>query len=347
MALKDLFKLKKNKAEIDEDKNADALEENIGEAVSEEVSKQAEEYTAEKPKPLKERLVKTKKGFFTKLKEVFTGKPIDDEMYEELEDLLIQSDLGFDMTLRVIEELEERVKKAKVKDSEEVYEILKQILREKISSENSALDIVDGKLNIILVVGVNGVGKTTSIGKIASKLKQKNKKVIIGAADTFRAAAIEQLEEWGKRTGVEVIKQSHGSDPGAVVFDTISTARSKKYDVAIIDTAGRLHNKSDLMKELEKINKIIIQQSGEDHFEKLLVIDSTTGQNGLQQAKLFNEIVDLSGVILTKFDGTAKGGIIFAISDELKKPIKYLGVGEGIEDLREFNADEFVNAIFD
>ncbi|ACZ07492.1 Cell division protein FtsY homolog [Sebaldella termitidis] len=347
MALKDLFKLKKNKAEIDEDKNADALEENIGEAVSEEVSKQAEEYTAEKPKPLKERLVKTKKGFFTKLKEVFTGKPIDDEMYEELEDLLIQSDLGFDMTLRVIEELEERVKKAKVKDSEEVYEILKQILREKISSENSALDIVDGKLNIILVVGVNGVGKTTSIGKIASKLKQKNKKVIIGAADTFRAAAIEQLEEWGKRTGVEVIKQSHGSDPGAVVFDTISTARSKKYDVAIIDTAGRLHNKSDLMKELEKINKIIIQQSGEDNFEKLLVIDSTTGQNGLQQAKLFNEIVDLSGVILTKFDGTAKGGIIFAISDELKKPIKYLGVGEGIEDLREFNADEFVNAIFD
>ena len=347
MALKDLFKLKKNKAEIDEDKNADALEENIGEAVSEEVSKQAEEYAAEKPKPLKERLVKTKKGFFTKLKEVFTGKPIDDEMYEELEDLLIQSDLGFDMTLRVIEELEERVKKAKVKDSEEVYEILKQILREKMSSENSALDIVDGKLNIILVVGVNGVGKTTSIGKIASKLKQKNKKVIIGAADTFRAAAIEQLEEWGKRTGVEVIKQSHGSDPGAVVFDTISTARSKKYDVAIIDTAGRLHNKSDLMKELEKINKIIIQQSGEDNFEKLLVIDSTTGQNGLQQAKLFNEIVDLSGVILTKFDGTAKGGIIFAISDELKKPIKYLGVGEGIEDLREFNADEFVNAIFD
>ena len=347
MALKDLFKLKKNKAEIDEDKNADALEENIGEAVSEEVSKQAEEYTAEKPKPLKERLVKTKKGFFTKLKEVFFFISIDDEMYEELEDLLIQSDLGFDMTLRVIEELEERVKKAKVKDSEEVYEILKQILREKISSENSALDIVDGKLNIILVVGVNGVGKTTSIGKIASKLKQKNKKVIIGAADTFRAAAIEQLEEWGKRTGVEVIKQSHGSDPGAVVFDTISTARSKKYDVAIIDTAGRLHNKSDLMKELEKINKIIIQQSGEDNFEKLLVIDSTTGQNGLQQAKLFNEIVDLSGVILTKFDGTAKGGIIFAISDELKKPIKYLGVGEGIEDLREFNADEFVNAIFD
>jgi fused signal recognition particle receptor len=345
MALKDLFKSKKNKAE---DKENDIAEVETENKITEEDTKQPVlETTAEKPKPLKDRLVKTKKGFFTKLKEVFTGKPIDDEMYEELEDLLIQSDLGFDMTLRTIEELEERVKKSKAKDSEEVYEVLKQILKEKISSEDSKLNIVDGKLNIILVVGVNGVGKTTSIGKIASKLKQKNKKVIIGAADTFRAAAIEQLEEWGKRTGVEVIKQSHGSDPGAVVFDTISTARNNKYDVAIIDTAGRLHNKSDLMKELEKINKIIEQQSGDGNFEKLLVIDSTTGQNGLQQAKLFNEIVDLSGVILTKFDGTAKGGIIFAISDELKKPIKYLGVGEGIEDLREFNADEFVNAIFD
>ena len=346
MALKDLFKLKKNKTENNEDINTGGLEE-AAETAGKDTNEQPGENIIEKPKPLKERLVKTKKGFFTKLKEVFTGKPIDDDMYEELEDLLIQSDLGFDMTLRTIEELEERVKKAKAKDSEEVYEILKQILKEKISSENSALNLIDGKLNIILVVGVNGVGKTTSIGKIASKLKQNNKKVIIGAADTFRAAAIEQLEEWGKRTGVEVIKQSHGSDPGAVVFDTISTARNKKYDVAIIDTAGRLHNKSDLMKELEKINKIIMQQSGEENFEKLLVIDSTTGQNGLQQAKLFNEIVDLSGVILTKFDGTAKGGIIFAISDELKKPIKYLGVGEGIEDLREFNADEFVNAIFD
>ena len=179
MALKDLFKLKKNKAENDEDKKTDIPEEEIPAGASEEISRQAGEYTAEKPKPLKERLVKTKKGFFTKLKEVFTGKPIDDEMYEELEDLLIQSDLGFDMTLRVIEELEERVKKAKAKDSEEVYEILKKILREKISSEDSTLNIIDGKLNIILVVGVNGVGKTTSIGKIASKLKQKNKKVII------------------------------------------------------------------------------------------------------------------------------------------------------------------------
>ena len=346
MAFKNLFKSKKNK--IDTPKEASSIEsENISEIDKSEKVIEQSDNIENTPKPLKDRLVKTKKGFFTRLKEVFTGKVIDDEMYEELEDLLIQSDLGFDMTLRTIEELEARVNKNKVKNSEEVYEILKQILREKLTSDNSKLDLVDGRLNIILVVGVNGVGKTTSIGKIASKLKKQNKKVIIGAADTFRAAAIEQLEEWGKRTGVEIIKQSHGSDPGAVVFDTINTAKNNNYDVAIIDTAGRLHNKSDLMKELEKINKIIIQQSGEENFEKLLVIDSTTGQNGLQQAKLFNEIVDLSGVILTKFDGTAKGGIIFAISDELKRPIKYLGVGEGIEDLREFDADEFVNAIFD
>lgn len=346
MALKNLFKFKKNKS-VNDNQVQTETENVINEDNSTEKEQVKTEIIIEKPKPLKDRLVHTKKGFFTKLREVFTGKPINDEMYEELEDLLIQSDLGFDMTLRVIEELEARVKKEKVKDSEEVYKVLKQILREKLTSEDSPLNIVDGKLNVILVVGVNGVGKTTSIGKIASKLKQQNKRVIIGAADTFRAAAIEQLEEWGKRTGVDIIKQSHGSDPGAVVFDTISTAKNNNYDVAIIDTAGRLHNKSDLMKELEKINKIIVQQSGEESFEKLLVIDSTTGQNGLQQAKLFNEIVDLSGVILTKFDGTAKGGIIFAISDELKKPIKYLGVGEGIEDLREFDADEFVNAIFD
>ena len=352
MALKDLFKFKKEKTDKVEEKleteeiiNID--EENFPNQDLEEIKKVEPENYIEKPKPLKDRLVRTKKGFFTKLKEVFTGKTINDEMYEELEDLLIQSDLGFDMTLRVIEELENRVKTEKVKNSEEVYEVLKKVLREKLTNENSPLKLAEDKLNIILVVGVNGVGKTTSIGKIASKLKQQNKKVVIGAADTFRAAAIEQLEEWGIRTGVEVIKQSHGSDPAAVVYDTVSTAKNKGYDVAIIDTAGRLHNKSDLMKELEKINKIIVQQSENVNIEKLLVIDSTTGQNGLQQAKLFNEIVDLTGVILTKFDGTAKGGIIFAIADELKKPIKYLGVGEGIEDLREFDADEFVNAIFD
>ena len=303
-----------------------------------------------KLKPLKDRLATPKKGFFGKLKEMLLGKAIDDDLYEELEELLIQSDIGMNMTMQLVEELEKSVSRKKLKTSEQIYDELKELLKAKLiyNVENSTkLKLQDGKLNILLVVGVNGVGKTTSIGKIAKKLKDSGKKVIIGAGDTFRAAAIEQVEEWGKRTGVEVIKQAHGSDPAAVIFDTVKTAKNRGFDVAILDTAGRLHNKRDLMKELEKINKIIREQSGETDFETLLVIDSTTGQNGLEQARIFNEIVDLTGIILTKFDGTAKGGIIFPITEELKKPIKFIGVGEGIEDLREFDTKEFVEAMFD
>ena len=328
----------KNEKKSEENKNEKGKEEKI-------------EKTKKKPKlkPLKDRLATPKKGFFSKLKEMFLGKTIDDELYEELEELLIQSDIGMDMTMEIVADLEKQVAKKRLKASQDVYEELKELLKDKLvynTEENTKLDIQDGKLNIILVVGVNGVGKTTSIGKIAKKLKDEGKKVIIGAGDTFRAAAIEQIEEWGKRTGVEVVKQSHGSDPAAVIFDTVKTAKNRNFDVAILDTAGRLHNKRDLMKELEKINKIIKEQSGNDKFETLLVIDSTTGQNGLEQAKIFNEIVDLTGIILTKFDGTAKGGIIFPITNELKKPIKFIGVGEGIEDLRKFNSKEFVEAIF-
>ena len=303
-----------------------------------------------KLKPLKDRLATPKKGFFGKLKEMLLGKTIDDDLYEELEELLIQSDIGMNMTMQLVEELEKSVSRKKLKTSEQIYDELKELLKAKLiyNDENSTkLKLQDGKLNILLVVGVNGVGKTTSIGKIAKKLKDSGKKVIIGAGDTFRAAAIEQVEEWGKRTGVEVVKQAHGSDPAAVIFDTVKTAKNRGFDVAILDTAGRLHNKRDLMKELEKINKIIREQSGETDFETLLVIDSTTGQNGLEQARIFNEIVDLTGIILTKFDGTAKGGIIFPITEELKKPIKFIGVGEGIEDLREFDTKEFVEAMFD
>ena len=307
---------------------------------------------SEKPKlkPLKDRLATPKKGFFGKLKEMLLGKTIDDDLYEELEELLIQSDIGMNMTMQLVEELEKSVSRKKLKTSEQIYEELKELLKAKLiynDENNTKLKLHDGKLNILLIVGVNGVGKTTSIGKIAKKLKDSGKKVIIGAGDTFRAAAIEQVEEWGRRTGVEVIKQAHGSDPAAVIFDTVKTAKNRGFDVAILDTAGRLHNKRDLMKELEKINKIIREQSGETDFETLLVIDSTTGQNGLEQARIFNEIVDLTGIILTKFDGTAKGGIIFPITEELKKPIKFIGVGEGIEDLREFNTKEFVEAMFD
>ncbi len=310
------------------------------------------EKTKKKPKlkPLKDRLATPKKGFFGKLKEILLGKTIDDDLYEDLEELLIQSDIGMNMTMQLVGELEKSVSRKKLKTSEQIYDELKELLKAKLvynDENNTKLKLHEGKLNILLIVGVNGVGKTTSIGKIAKKLKDSGKKVIIGAGDTFRAAAIEQVEEWGRRTGVEVIKQAHGSDPAAVIFDTVKTAKNRGFDVAILDTAGRLHNKRDLMKELEKINKIIREQSGETDFETLLVIDSTTGQNGLEQARIFNEIVDLTGIILTKFDGTAKGGIIFPITEELKKPIKFIGVGEGIEDLREFDTKEFVEAMFD
>ena len=363
MALKNFFKFgkkKKKEEEIEETKETEKTEKNIENEENKEKKENKEneeekeekiEKTKKKPKlkPLKDRLATPKKGFFSKLKEMFLGKTIDDELYEELEELLIQSDIGMDMTMEIVADLEKQVAKKRLKVSQDVYEELKELLKDKLvynTEENTKLDIQDGKLNIILVVGVNGVGKTTSIGKIAKKLKDEGKKVIIGAGDTFRAAAIEQIEEWGKRTGVEVVKQSHGSDPAAVIFDTVKNAKNRNFDVAILDTAGRLHNKRDLMKELEKINKIIKEQSGNDKFETLLVIDSTTGQNGLEQAKIFNEIVDLTGIILTKFDGTAKGGIIFPITNELKKPIKFIGVGEGIEDLRKFNSKEFVEAIF-
>ena len=316
------------------------------------IEETSDEKTKSKPrlKPLKDRLATPKKGFFGKLKEMLLGKAIDDDLYEELEELLIQSDIGMNMTMQLVEELEKSVSRKKLKTSEQIYDELKELLKAKLiynDESSTKLKLQDGKLNILLVVGVNGVGKTTSIGKIAKKLKDSGKKVIIGAGDTFRAAAIEQVEEWGKRTGVEVVKQAHGSDPAAVIFDTVKTAKNRGFDVAILDTAGRLHNKRDLMKELEKINKIIREQSGETDFETLLVIDSTTGQNGLEQARIFNEIVDLTGIILTKFDGTAKGGIIFPITEELKKPIKFIGVGEGIEDLRVFDTKEFVEAMFD
>ena len=291
-------------------------------------------------------LIKPKKGFFKKLKEFFTGAAITDDVYEELEELLIQSDLGMKMTMEVVESLEKNVSSKGIKTKELMYEELKNILSEKLYiSENSDLNIQNGKLNVILVIGVNGVGKTTSIGKMALKLKNQGKKVVIGAADTFRAAAIEQIETWGKKIDVPIVKQKQGSDPAAVVFDTLNFAKNNNYDIAIIDTAGRLHNKVDLMKELEKIDRIIKQSV--DDYESLIVIDSTTGQNGLEQARIFNSISKISGIILTKFDGTAKGGIIFSIVDELQKPVKFLGVGESVDDLRVFDCKEFVNEMFE
>ena len=297
---------------------------------------------------LKEKLFRTREGLFGKIKNIFSGRTvIDEELYEELEDLLIQSDIGMDMTIKIVNALEKEVKARGIKDPAEIYSVLKEVMSRFLIDGDNKLDIREGELNVILVVGVNGVGKTTTIGKIAKKLKNSGKKVIIGAADTFRAAAVEQLEEWGKRADVEVIKKEEGSDPGAVVYDTIQAGIDKKADVVIIDTAGRLHNKNNLMKELEKINNIIIKKLGHSRYESILVIDGTTGQNGLTQAKVFNEATKLTGFIVTKLDGTAKGGIVFSISEEIKKPIKYIGVGEKIDDLREFNTKDYIDAIFD
>ena len=298
---------------------------------------------------LKDKLMNSRTGIFGKIKGFFQGRSvIDADMFEELEELLVQSDIGLDMSLKIIEKLEKEVRLRAIKDPNEVYPILKDVMQGFLITENNELEIKEGQLNVILVVGVNGVGKTTTIGKIASKYVQKGKKVVIGAGDTFRAAAVEQVEEWGKRAGCEVIKPvKDGGDPGAVVFDTLKIAKEKNADLAIIDTAGRLHNKNNLMAELEKINNIIKKNIGEQYYETILVIDGTTGQNALAQAKVFNEVTKLTGFIVTKLDGTAKGGIVFSISEELKKPIKYIGVGEKIEDLREFNAKEYIDAIFE
>jgi len=317
----------------------------------EKVENEVVEEVAKVEEPVKvnisQRLTKSKEGFFSKLKNIFTSKSkIDDSIYEELEDLLIQSDVGLGMTTNLINDLEKKVKANKISETSEVYEILKGLMSEFLLSQDSKVHLKDNRINVILIVGVNGVGKTTTIGKLALKYKKLGKKVLLGAGDTFRAAAVEQLEEWARRADVDIVKGREGADPASVVYDTLSKAEATKADVVIIDTAGRLHNKANLMRELEKINNIIKKKIGEQEYESLLVIDGTTGQNGLNQAKEFNSVTDLTGFIVTKLDGTAKGGIVFSVSEELKKPIKFIGLGEKIEDLIEFNAKDFVEAIF-
>ena len=275
-----------------ESEKIDTLETKIIEKQKEE----AEEYKEVKKEKkgfftsLKEKLFKSREGLFGTLKSFILGRNvIDAEMYEELEDILVQSDIGMDMTIKIVAALEKEVKKRGIKDPKEVYPVLKEVMEGFLIKENNEIYIEDGKLNVILVVGVNGVGKTTTIGKLASKYVKEGKKVILGAGDTFRAAAIEQLEEWANRSGAEIVKSTQGSDPGAVVFDTLEAAQARKADIAIIDTAGRLHNKNNLMKELEKIHNIIKKKLGNQKYESILVIDGTTGQNALSQAKVFNE----------------------------------------------------------
>lgn len=295
---------------------------------------------------LKNGLAKTKNAVFSKVDDVLKSfVKVDEDLLEELEEILICSDMGMECVEEIIDELRDRVKSGRLKEASEVKDSLKEILREKVG-DGDGLHL-DTSPSVILVIGVNGVGKTTSIGKIAANLKENGKKVVVAAADTFRAAAIDQLAVWTERAGVELISQSEGSDPAAVVFDAVAAAKKREADVLIVDTAGRLHNKKNLMAELAKIDRVIDRELPGASRETLLVLDSTTGQNALLQAKEFKESADITGLVLTKLDGTAKGGAVFSIKKMLDIPVKYIGVGEQIGDMQPFDADMFVNALFE
>lgn len=293
---------------------------------------------------LKNGLFKSRNSFFGRIVSLFK-RGIDDETLDELEEILISADVGVNSTEEILDKLRERVKEEKITDGEEATKVLKEILVEMIG-ESKPLDL-STEPSVLLVIGVNGVGKTTSIGKIANHLKTDGKNVILAAADTFRAGAIDQLQVWADRAGVDLVKQNEGSDPAAVVFDAISAAKKRGADVLIVDTAGRLHNKKNLMAELAKINRVIDRELPGCARETLLVLDATTGQNAINQAKEFKNCADITGLVLTKLDGTAKGGVVFSIKELLDIPVKYIGVGEQIDDLRPFDPVEFVNALFD
>lgn len=296
---------------------------------------------------IKQGLAKTKSALGGTLDNVLSAfGVISDDLYDELEETLIMADIGVETTLKIIEQLKSNVKEKKIKDASLVKDELKLIMRDMLVSVGNAVKL-DTKPSIILLIGVNGVGKTTTAAKLANIYLSRGKKVIFGAADTFRAAAGEQLETWAERVGADIIKSSHGADPAAVVFDTINAAKARGSDIIICDTAGRLHNKVNLMNELAKIYKVISNQMGDCDIESLLVLDATTGQNALNQAREFGKATDLTGAVLTKLDGTAKGGMALALMCEYKLPIKFIGVGEQMDDMQEFNADDFVNALFE
>ncbi|MBR4343849.1 MAG: signal recognition particle-docking protein FtsY [Lachnospiraceae bacterium] len=291
-------------------------------------------------------LSKTRKSIASGISSIFSAfSSIDDEFYEELEETLIMADLGINATEAIIENLKEKVKENKIKEPEACRQLLMESIEEQMSVPEDAY-LFEERKSVVMVIGVNGVGKTTSIGKLAGQLKGQGKKVLVAAADTFRAAAIEQLTEWTNRAGVDIISQSEGSDPAAVVFDAVSAAKSRKTDILLCDTAGRLHNKKNLMDELKKINRIVDREYPECYRETLVVLDGTTGQNALAQAKQFSEVANITGIIITKLDGTAKGGIAVAIQKELGIPVKYIGVGEHIDDLQKFDPHSFVEALF-
>ena len=291
-------------------------------------------------------LTKTRDNIVSGMDSIFHGfSHIDDDFYEELEETLIMGDLGVHTTMEIIEELKEKVKEQHLKEPIECRELLIDSIKKQMDVGETAYEF-ENRQSVVFVIGVNGVGKTTTIGKLAGKFHAQGKKVILGAADTFRAAAGEQLKEWANRAQVEMIGGQEGSDPAAVVYDAVAAAKARKADILLCDTAGRLHNKKNLMEELKKINRVIDREYPDAYRETLVVLDATTGQNALAQAKEFNEVTDITGVVLTKMDGTAKGGIAVAIQSELGIPVKYIGVGESIDDLQKFNADEFVNALF-
>ena len=291
-------------------------------------------------------LSKTRDNIVSGMDSIFNGfSKIDDDFYEELEEVLIMGDLGVQDTYDILDDLKQKVKEQHIKEPSECRQILIDSIKEQMDVGETAYEF-ENKTSVVMVIGVNGVGKTTTIGKLAGKLKGQGKKVILAAADTFRAAAGEQLKEWAGRAQAELIGGQEGSDPAAVVYDAVAAAKARHADVLLCDTAGRLHNKKNLMEELRKMNRIIDREFPEAFRETLVVLDATTGQNALQQAKEFNEVADITGIILTKMDGTAKGGIAVAIQAELGIPVKYIGVGETIDDLQKFDADTFVNALF-
>lgn len=296
---------------------------------------------------LKEGLSKTRKGLTDKIDQVIIGrKKIDEGLYDELEEILVTSDLGVQTSYRLIEKVRERLKRGESDDAGLVKAYLKEEILKILKSTGTSIDTGRAKPFVIMVVGVNGVGKTTTIGKLASKYRTERKSVLLCAGDTFRAAAIEQLEIWGERADCEVIKHKEGSDPSAVIFDAMKAAKNRGMDILIADTAGRLHTKTNLMEELKKIRRVVERELPEAPHEILLVLDATTGQNAVSQARLFKEAVDITGIVLTKLDGTAKGGVVVSIVDELKIPVKFIGIGEGVEDLRPFEPSEFVEALF-
>lgn len=291
-------------------------------------------------------LAKTRNNISSGLNNIFSAfSSIDEDFYEELEETLIMADIGVNATMAIIDNLRAKVKENRIKDPVECKQLLMDSICEQMQVPEDAYEF-ENRTSVVMVIGVNGVGKTTSIGKLSAQLKGMNKRVLVAAADTFRAGAIDQLAEWTNRAGVELISQSEGSDPAAVVFDAVSAAKSRHADILLCDTAGRLHNKKNLMEELRKINKIVDREYPDAYRETLVVLDGTTGQNALEQARQFGEVADITGIIITKLDGTAKGGIAVAIQKELSIPVKYIGVGEHIEDLQKFNPESYVKALF-